>query len=434
MAGSRLIGAAARLFRFSFGAALCASVLSCGGSDDDLASNGGSTTTTTSSSSSSSSTTTSTTSNAVSVVVDSGPSTAHTDVNTLFTTVTVCVPGSTTNCQTIDHIQVDTGSFGLRILSSVLTISLTGQTASNGDSLMECAQFVDGYSWGPIATADVGISGETASSVPIQVIGGSSIAVPSACSSIGPAEDTVAQFGANGILGVGVFPEDCGSTCVTSADNAFYYECSSTACQSATVTTAADEVTNPVTLFAKDNNGIIITLPAVAAAGAATVTGTMIFGIDTESNNASGSQTILTLDGYGDFTTAFNGQSLKQSFLDTGSNGLYFPDSSLTMCTGTDTDFYCPSSGQSLTATLTGQNDLSSNVSFGVANAQTLGQDAASLVAFANLAGPYPTTTDPGSSATGTFDWGLPFYYGNTVYSAFYGGTTSVGSGPYVAF
>jgi hypothetical protein len=77
---------------------------------------------------------------------------------------------------------------------------------------------------------------------------------------------------------------------------------------------------------------------------------------------------------------------------------------------------------------------LSSNVSFGVANAQTLGQDAASLVAFANLAGPYPTTTDPGSSATGTFDWGLPFYYGNTVYSAFYGGTTSVGSGPYVAF
>ena len=40
-------------------------------------------------------------------------------VNILYVNVTICAPGSTTNCQTIDHVQVDTGSQGLRILSSV---------------------------------------------------------------------------------------------------------------------------------------------------------------------------------------------------------------------------------------------------------------------------------------------------------------------------
>ena len=48
-------------------------------------------------------------------------------INTAYTTVTVCAPGSTSNCQTIDHIQVDTGSSGLRILSEVLTITLPVQ-------------------------------------------------------------------------------------------------------------------------------------------------------------------------------------------------------------------------------------------------------------------------------------------------------------------
>src|SRR5882757_6814391 len=79
-------------------------------------------------------------SNVVSVIVDAGPNNGS--VNTLFTTVTVCVPGSTTSCQTIDHIQVDTGSNGLRLLSSVLTLNLQAATASDGNSLLECTQFV----------------------------------------------------------------------------------------------------------------------------------------------------------------------------------------------------------------------------------------------------------------------------------------------------
>ena len=102
-----------------------------------------------------------TTNNTVSVIVDAGPS--NQSVNTLFASVTICVPGST-NCQTIDHIQVDTGSYGLRILAPVLNLTLPVETLANGSALAECTQFVDGFSWGPVVTADLQIAGETAHS------------------------------------------------------------------------------------------------------------------------------------------------------------------------------------------------------------------------------------------------------------------------------
>ncbi|MHB8722292.1 MAG: DUF3443 domain-containing protein [Steroidobacteraceae bacterium] len=365
--------------------------------------------------------------NVASVVVDAGPA-GTSDVNTLFIAVTVCVPGSTTSCQTIDHIQVDTASYGLRILAPVLTLSLPVQSMTNGDSLVECTQFVDGYSWGPVALADVQISGETAQSVPVQVIGDPRFTnIPPACSGTGTEEDTVAAFGANGILGVGAFAQDCGAGCVSTVDNGDYYACSSAQCQP-TAASLASQVPNPVTLFATDNNGVIIQLPGVAAQGAATLTGFLIFGIDTQSNNKSGGQAVITLDNFGEFETAFSASILSQSFLDTGSNGLYFNDSSLPACTATNVkDFYCPASTQSLTAAVQGQNGVSANVSFSVGNAQTLGASDPAFVAFPTLAGPYPGTT-------ASFDWGLPFFYGRTVYTVIENSTTSVGTGPYVAF
>ena len=409
-------GTPVRAWRLGACAAFCLSALSCGGGSGGggTLAPGGSTPPAAA--------------NVVDVVVDSGPTSTSPDVNTLFTTVTVCVPGSTTSCQTIDHIQVDTQSFGLRLLGPVLTVSLPLQTTANGASLLECTQFVDGFSWGPVALADVRISGESAPSVPVQVIGDANFStVPADCSSTGTAEDTVAAFGANGILGVGVFAQDCGANCVTTAIPAAYYACTSTQCQATTVPLAS-QVQNPVTFFAADNNGVVIQLPSVAAQGAATVTGSMIFGIDTQSNNKSGAQTVLTVDaGFGFFTTIFNGQSLLQSFLDTGSNGYFFNDTSLQQCTSTNfTKFYCPATPQDLSAVLQGQNGMSTTVSFTVDDAETLGANDPSLVAFTTLAGTYPTST--------TFDWGLPFYYGRTVYTAVENATTAVGTGPYVAF
>jgi len=348
--------------------------------------------------------------------------------NTLYTTVTICVPGTST-CQTIDNIQVDTGSYGLRVLASVLTLSLPVATAADGNSLVECTQFVDGYSWGPVATADLEVTGEKASSLPIQVIGSSSFTnVPADCSSTGAAEDTVATFGANGILGIGVFEQDCGDGCADSAQGGYYYSCTSTACNAIAVPLAS-QVLNPIPLFATDNNGSIIELPSVAAGGAATVSGSIFFGIDTESNNASGGQTVLILDpdsGY--FTTTYNGAALNTSFIDSGSNGLFFNDSSIATCTSSDfSGFYCPSSTLDLSATLTGQTGTSATVSFSVANAQTVADSNASYTAFSNLGGDY-------SSSSTTFDWGLPFFYGRDVYNAIENHSTTAGTGPYVAF
>ena len=367
--------------------------------------------------------------NVVSVVVDSGPTgLTNSAVNTLYTTVTVCVPGSTSACQTIDHIQVDTGSYGLRLLAPVLTLTLPTSKASDGNSLAECTQFVDGYSWGPVATADVQVGGETAGAVPVQVIGQPGFAaVPAACAGTGVSEDTVATFGANGILGIGVFAQDCGPNCVNNAANTFYYSCTSTTC-SGIGASLTSQVLNPVPLFAKDNNGTIIQLPSVSNPGAATLTGSLIFGIDTQTNNASGTETVLTLDGNGDFSTTFNGQTLTQSFIDSGTNGTFFKDTTVTACTDPNfTGFYCPAATENFSATLTGLNNVPATVNFSIGNALMLATNNPSFTVIPQLGGTYTGTTP-------SFDWGLPFFYGRRVANAVEGFTTLVGTGPYVAF
>src|SRR6266853_4510191 len=66
-----------------------------------------------------------TTSNVLPIAVNAGPT--NNALNQPFASVTICVPG-TSNCQTIGGILVDTGSVGLRILSSALTVPLPQQT------------------------------------------------------------------------------------------------------------------------------------------------------------------------------------------------------------------------------------------------------------------------------------------------------------------
>jgi hypothetical protein len=391
------------------GAALCLSAIACGGGGGGL----GVTPPPTS------------TSNVVGVIADQGPT--GNSVNTLFTSVTVCMPGSTTNCQTIDHIQVDTGSYGLRILAPVLTLTLPVETLSSGSSLAECTQFVDGYSWGPIALADVQIAGEKASSVPVQVIADSRFTtVPSQCSGTGGIqEDTVALFGANGLLGIGPFELDCGD-CDTNAARGFYYACATT-CVETTVPTTL-QVPNPVTHFAADNNGTIIDLPAVASAGAVTLSGSLIFGIDTQSNNASGSQTVLTLDTNAQLLMTYNGQTLVNSFIDSGSNAIYFTDSSIVTCTATGlTTFYCPANTLNLGLSIQGANGvMADNLTFAVGNTQTMLNSNPTFNVFPMLGG---TNPNPGS-----FDYGLAFFYGKRVATAVENDKTSVGTGPYIAF
>ncbi|HTB89861.1 MAG TPA: DUF3443 domain-containing protein [Steroidobacteraceae bacterium] len=373
------------------------------------------------------------TNNTASVIVDAGPSNAS--VNTLFTSVTICVPGSTTSCQTIDHIQVDTGSYGLRILAPVLTSALTTlpiEKLANGNSLAECTQFVDGFSWGPIVTADFQIAGETAKSVPVQIIGDPRLTnIPSECSGTGGTEeDTVSSFGANGILGIGPFELDCGD-CDT-ATHGLYFACA-TSCTD-TMVPANQQVPNPVTHFAADNNGAIVMLPSVAAGGASNVTGSLIFGIDTQTDNASGTETVLTVDDNAQLIVDFNTQTLAMSFIDSGSNGIYFADTNISLCAAPPNDptsqivnFYCPASTLTLPITIQGVNGtMTNNLTFGVGNTETMLNS--NFDAYPQLAGTLP------AGNAGSFDYGLPFFFGKRVAVAVQGAMTTAGTGPYIAF
>lgn len=408
----------------SCAALLCLALISCGGGGSDGSSGGGSTSSSTGS--------TTTPSNVATVTVDSGPA-GVTAINTLFTSVTVCVPNTTT-CQTIDHIQVDTGSYGLRILSQVLTLSLPVATASGGGGLVECTVFADGYSWGPVALVDLQIAGEAAKSVPVQLIGDSRYpAVPNDCSSTVPnSENTVATFGANGILGIGPFMQDCGNTCADGVpEPILYYGCTTSTNCAGTMVALSAQVQNPVAMFATDNNGTMITLPSVASTGATSLTGTLIFGIDTESNNVSGTETVVPISDMGFITTTFNGNVLDESFVDSGSNATYFVDSNIATCQ-VNTDFYCPTSLMTLTAGFVLANGSAVNATFEVANADSI-SDAD--VAYPGLAGTIPATSSgAGIQADSSFDWGLPFFYGRRIVYALDGAATSAGTGPYIAY
>lgn len=345
--------------------------------------------------------------NVASITVNGGPTGNYVDAG--FTSVTICVPGSST-CQTIDGILVDTGSSGLRILSSVLTIPLPQQT-SGGNPVVECFPFVTGYTWGPVQTADVEIATEKGSSVPIQVLSDTDFTAPTSCTDNGASSDTLESLGANGIVGVGLFTQDCGGYCETVQTAAgsmnLYYECTSTTACQPIGESLAQQVPNPVSLFATDNNGVIIQLPTVSGAEQASVTGSLVFGIGTQSNNALGSATVYTATSGGNFTTTYNGTIDSASFIDSGSNGYFFA-SSITACPTTSNapGFYCPSAVQNLSATNQGANGASGTVNFSIANAEVLFNTPD--FAYSDLGGTY---------SNGAFDWGLPFFFGRNVYT-----------------
>ena len=373
------------------------------------------------------------------ITVGAGPSSSRV-VNLLYTSVTVCVPNSGTQCTTIDHVQVDTGSSGLRILASQLPKSmvLPQQTDNSGNyAIAECAQFADGFSWGPVKIADVKIAGEEAVSLPIQVIVNADPAtIPNDCSSSGPAENTVDTFGANGVLGVGPLLQDCGNFCQTTANNGYYYPCPVTSGCSPTTTSAtqisAKQVGNPVALFNNDNNGVMIMLPAIPPSGSASVSGSLIFGIGTTTNNGIGNANVYTLNAnYGSFTTVYNNQSYNYSLFDSGSSAMFFSDSTIQVCGPTDPyapGFYCPPSMLNLNAVIRGTDAVSATLGFRVANASNLTGNNPDYWAFDNLGAPNAV----GNS--NVFIWGLPAFFGHTVFVAIEGQTTSAGAGPYIAF
>lgn len=219
----------------------------------------------------------------------------------IFTTVTVCQPGTTT-CVSVPNVLVDTGSVGLRVLSSALTgVTLSQVTDGSGNYLYECTQYGDGsFNWGPVSVATIQIGGESASQVPtasggtansgvpIEII--STAAVPSVVTGSGqcmassstPDDDTVATLGSNGILGIGNEATDCALAGTNYCDNSTllssitepYWLCDSggSTCSSSTFLVPDQyQVWNPVAAFSSsDTNGVVVQLASIPAAGQAT--------------------------------------------------------------------------------------------------------------------------------------------------------------------
>jgi hypothetical protein len=390
---------------------------------------------------------TNTVNNVATLTVDQGPVPFQADEDMAFVTVTGCVPGTIT-CQNIDHVQVDTGSEGLRLASGVLTqISLQTQM-SGTNPVSECAQFGDlTYLWGTVATADIQIAGEVAKNVPMQIANGST--APSSCSSGETGQlVTAADVGANGILGVGLFRQDCGFGCTQGAPPAAYYGCSNGTCSSISESLTA-QLQNPVWMFPTDNNGVILQLPSVPDTGQVTATGQLIFGIGTQSNNGVGSAVVLPVDPHtGNFAAQFAGVTYNDfngagsgggsSFIDSGSNGYFFLDSATLVPAGFPIPdcpsssnlqgFYCPTPTQPISVTVIGDTSsgtpagASRTINFNVANAQTLFQSGFS--AFNNV----------GGDNSNSFDFGLPFILGKSVFFGIEGQTTPAGTGPFFAF
>ncbi len=113
----------------------------------------------------------------------------------------------------------------------------------------------------------------------------------------------------------------------------------------------AQQVQNPVASFTTDNHGVIVELPS-ASNPTASLSGSLVFGIGTESNNAVTNATVFPINSNIEFNTGFNGQTYP-AFVESGSNAYFFLDSgttSLPECPDTSS-FYCPNSNTNLSAT-----------------------------------------------------------------------------------
>ena len=391
--------------------------------------------------------------NTTEIVIDTGPAAGFSFgvANVPYVTVTVCAPGSATACVTIDHVFLDTGSYGLRILKSKVAslalapIAVPANAASNTPAgrALECYPFVLGAVWGPLASADVRIGGELASSLPVQLIDDAtpmSDAAPAACiaAANGGLQNSVSKLQANAILGVGLVAIDCGIGCRDgnySSGYTLYYSCSSgSACTPAAIPLAL-QVQNPVAHFAVNNNGTMIAMPAVPDFGATLVKGRLVFGIGTQTNNQiPPSAKMLFVDanpadaGYLYFPTTSGATTYPNSYIDSGSNAFFFDDASLSKAckssSAAGAGWYCPSTLQRRTATLTDTFGTTAAVDYSVADADVLFQS--SNVAFAGLAG------SAGQGAS-TFVWGMPFFYGRTVFTSIWGQNLSL-NGPWNAF
>jgi hypothetical protein len=135
--------------------------------------------------------------------------------------------------------------------------------------------------------------------------------------------------------------------------------------------------------------------------------------------------------GPGVLTATYNSQQLTQSFLDSGSNDYFFIDASLTACTDSNlTAFYCPSSPTPLLPSLTSIDGVSASIAFTLYSPQSVANSSTVAPGLAVN----PTLVKPPLPFANSFDVGVPFFFGRTVFTAIEGRPAGGTQGPYFAF
>jgi hypothetical protein len=325
--------------------------------------------------------------------------------------LTLCEPG-TSNCQTIDNILLDTGSYGLRVFSSLVSLNLPSVVDGSSKPYGTCATFGSGATWGPVKTSDVilgdlSLGGEKAASVPIQLIDDTYSNYASHCSN-GEVDHSPTDAFYNGILGIGLFVQDCGANCVNNTNNGLYYVCTGTAC-TASRATLAKQVSNPIAYLPVNNNGTILSIPDVSSVGASNASGNLILGIGTQPNNQP------------DIYATYKGRTTR-SLLDSGTNAYAFYDNTIPNCSSSS--YYCPTSLLQLTSVQSGTNSVSAQANFYVESPSNL---SGSNYVFNNVAFEV-------SSGQNFFIYGLPFYLGKSIFTGLDGKTSPLGSNLYWAY
>jgi hypothetical protein len=182
------------------------------------------------------------------------------------------------------------------------------------------------------------------------------------------------------------------------------------------------QLVNPVAAFLSDNHGTVMQLPMPTAG---TVQGSLVFGLNTQPNNQVGSATFLPADANGNITTNYQNVDYPGSFLDSGSNGLFFLNSqtlgtAMPACSDKK-GWYCPLTTQNFSATNKGTTGATAPAIFSVGNADQLFQNSGTY-AIPTLAGDWPLTPL-------VFDLGLPFFYGRSIYTMIGGVESPYGYG-----
>ncbi len=135
--------------------------------------------------------------------------------------------------------------------------------------------------------------------------------------------------------------------------------------------------------------------------------------------------------GAGVLTATYNGKALTQSFVDSGSNEYFFIDTSLMPCTNANyLAFYCPASPVTIAYVLTATSGLTANEAFSLNS--PLNINGSSVVAPGLAIN--PTLVKPPLPFANSFDVGLPFFFGRTVFTAIEGRQAGATAGPFIAY